>query len=446
VRQRSDGKVIEMVGNPLPQGGFVTSFNDITEHIELQHALQESNIDLEKRVQSRAAEVKAINQDLRTEISRRAEIETQLIEARKTAESANLSKTRFLALASHDILQPINAAKLYLAAIKESIPAGDVRSMVEKLDASINASDNMIGTLLEIARLDQGEMQPKPTSIQLTKLLEPLIDEFTMKANNKGLTFHSNIHDVWLNTDPTYLQRIVRNLLSNAVKYTEKGRVVFTARKYHRTVNIRIWDTGVGVPEHLQYKIFEDFYRINDSHARGVGLGLSIVSRLSEQIGASLTVNSQSGKGSCFGFTLPTIAPLPTQLQSKSTDNIGFNALRVLCVDDEWENLEAMAALLSQWQIDVSTATTPTTALEVTSHHPPQALLVDYQLGEQMNGLELILQIREKSDQNIPAIMVTAVRDESLISQLKNNHIHYLAKPVKPAKLRTLLFSLKPNT
>lgn len=443
VRQRSDGKVIEMVGNPLPQGGFVTSFNDITQHIELQQALKESNIDLEKLVQSRAAEVKAINHELRTEIERRAEIETQLIDARKIAETANLSKTRFLALASHDILQPLNAAKLYLAAIKESIPDGEVKVMIDKLDASLNASDNMIGTLLEIARLDQGEMQPKPKPIHLKKLLAPLIDEFNMKATTKKLNFATSVHDVWVHTDPTYLQRIVRNLLSNAIKYTNKGRAVFTVRRHYKNVVISVWDTGVGIAEHDLKKIFDDFYRINDSTARGVGLGLSVVNRLSEQIGSRISVTSELGKGSCFRFTLPTIAPQQISIAPKVTSTNGFTNLHVLCVDDEYENLEAMKTLLTRWDITVGTAATPAEALQSVDEKSPQVMLVDYQLGENINGIDLVSTLREHLGEEIPAVLVTAVRDESLTSKLQNLKIHFLAKPVKPAKLRALLMSLK---
>ena len=220
LRQRSDGRTLEMVGTPLPGGGFVTSFNDVTEHIETQHALKEANIDLENRIQKRAQEVQTINAELRLEIQRRAQAETQLVSARKAAEQANASKTRFLALASHDILQPLNAAKLYLGALEETVLNDDTRHTLGKLSNSIHASEALIATLLDIARIDQGELKAEYSATHVPEVLQPLITEFELIAEHKGLQLRSHIADVWVKTDRTYLYRIMQNFLSNALKYT----------------------------------------------------------------------------------------------------------------------------------------------------------------------------------------------------------------------------------
>lgn len=442
LRQRSDGRVIEMVGNPLPGGGFVTSFNDVTAHIEIQHALEEANIDLENRVQKRTDEVQAINAELRVEIARRTEVEKALEQARKVAEQANASKTRFLALASHDILQPLNASKLYLSALEESNLGKAEQDIVSKLNDSVSASETLIGVLLEIARIDQGDLKPILAACSLKATCQPLIDEFSMTAEQKGLQLRAMIADVWAQTDPTYLHRIVRNLLSNAIKYTNKGKVLLLVRKRAGQVLIQIYDTGVGIADHEQNKIFNDFYRIDDSKQRGLGLGLSVVARFSQQLGSQIQIDSAVGKGSRFQFLLPRceakiVAPSPTL-----AERIGFKGLRVLVVDDQQANLDAMQTLLRKWQCDVYLADDQSHARELARQHQPQLLLIDYQLSAQQNGLQLIVELRKLLGQTTHAVLITANQEDNLLAQCKQAKVNYFAKPVKPAKLRVLMQSL----
>lgn len=446
IRQRSDGKVIEMVGNPLPSGGFVTSFNDVTEHIELQKALEEANIDLEKRIQHRAKEVQAINAELRSEIERRSEVEKELMSARSAAEEANQSKTRFLALASHDVLQPLNAAKLYLSALREVDLSSEASGIFEKIDDSVNASEAMISMLLDISRLEQGEMKPTMTSVRLQSVLTPLVDEFEVVALKKGLLLSSVVDDVWVKTDATYLHRIVRNLLSNAIKYTNIGSVVMKAHidpEDDTKVVIDVIDTGVGIPDLEQGKIFNDFYRVQNSQAEGVGLGLGVVSRLSEQINAAISVSSEVWKGSCFSVSVARTEPQSEQSIGPEMSKTGLNTLQVLCIDDEQQNLNAMKTLLNKWSLDVECVTDKDSALEAVLRQEPNILLVDYQLENNENGIDIILAIRAQCGHRIPAILVTANREEHVINAASDNDIFYLTKPVKPAKLRALLRGIK---
>ncbi|MBC3766094.1 PAS domain-containing hybrid sensor histidine kinase/response regulator [Neptunicella marina] len=441
LRQRSDGKVIEMVGNPLPGGGFVTSFNDITEHIEIQHALEDANIDLENRIQKRTEEVQEINAELRNEIQRRAEAEKEMIAARQHAEQANASKTRFLALASHDILQPLNAAKLYVSSLQESSMDDREHDILTKLNDSVTASEALIATLLDIARLDQGELQPKTTPLSLKTALQPLIDEFSMKAEQKSLQLHSHIPDLWVNTDPTYLHRVVRNLLSNAVKYTESGKVLLAIRPRKDRVLLQVWDTGLGVDSDEQDKIFNDFYRVESRSQRGIGLGLSVVARLCHQLNSPIQVRSQSGKGSCFWFELPRCEPQQVVTGVARHNSKGLAGLNAVVIDDQRVNLDAMQALLDKWQINSHLADNISQALELAKQHTPDILLVDYQLGDSQTGLEFISQVRQLRSDRVPAILITANREEELIAQCKAMKVAYLSKPVKPAKLRSLIQS-----
>jgi Na+/proline symporter/signal transduction histidine kinase/CheY-like chemotaxis protein len=440
LRQRSDGRVIEMVGNPLPGGGFVTSFNDVTQHIEIQHALKEANIDLQNRIQSRSEEVQTINAELHLEIKRRADAETELVSARKIAEDANTNKTHLLALASHDILQPLNAAKLYLSALQEISLENNASQIVQKLGDSLNASEALIATLLDIARLDQGDMKPRLSSVSIKDLVTPLIDELNMQAEEKGVQLKCRIQDVWLQTDRTYLYRILLNLLSNAIKYTPTGRVLLSARQRKDKVLIQIWDTGSGIHQDEINNIFGDFYRSGDHSQHGIGLGLGVVARLSQQLNAPVNVRSILGRGSCFSIELPSCSQdKPLGSKNGNVTKVGLAGLRVLCVDDKQENLDAMQTFLDKWHVNVTTALTPDEAMAELKLCEPQVILMDYHLDCEINGLQLIAKMRKFLGYPIPAILVTANQDEEIVTESFNANCNYLSKPLKPAKLRALL-------
>lgn len=443
-RQRKDGRVIEMVGNPLPGGGFVTSFNDITGHVEIQQALEESNIDLEARIKKRTEEVHSINAELRLEIERRSEAEKELIRARKAAEDANASKTRFLALASHDVLQPLNAAKLYVSALEEQELSESAQAIIQKLGHSVTSSETLIGTLLDIARLDQGEMKPDFESIDVRTLLSPLVDEMAMRAKEKGLGFKAIIRSCWVRADKTYLYRITQNLLSNAVKYTESGRVLFVVKPISNTVHFKILDTGIGISNDKKDSIFGDFFRANESKEHGIGLGLGVVRRLSLQLDSDIRVRSQVGKGSCFTFSLAKAESKVVSSETTKPRSTTFTGMDVLCVDDQRENLDAMQTLLQKWGINVVLANNWDDALKICETIQPQILLMDYQLSHdsEKNGLALIEEIRHRLNVVMPAALITATPDESLVTQCKAQGVNFLAKPLKPAKLRALLQSM----
>jgi Na+/proline symporter/signal transduction histidine kinase/CheY-like chemotaxis protein len=442
IRQRSDGKMIEMVGNPLPGGGFVTSFSDVTEHIEIQKALKEANIDLQIRVQKRSEEVQAINAELHKEIARRAELEVELTKAMKLAEQANHSKTHFLAMASHDILQPLNAAKLYLSALNEMAKPQEVDTIIEKLAESIGSSETLIGTLLDIARLDQGGLQAKIGLYSFLDIVNPLLDETKMMAAKKQLKFRIRLADAWIYTDRTYLYRIVQNLLSNAVKYTESGSILFSARIRQGKLLIQVWDSGLGISVEQQKQVFNDFYRVSNHKEHGMGLGLGVVSRLADKIEANISLTSKFGKGSVFSFSLPLgtesheVCKTPPPMASTPSNMLA------LCIDDKQENLDAMQTLLSKWQIKSVIANTVEQAKKQFEQAKPQVLLVDYQLEDSINGIELIMLLRQQCGSNLPALLISANQEDEIKQACIEQHITYLSKPIKPARLRAFLASV----
>ena len=271
-----------MIGNPLPDGGFVTSFSDITTHINTQNALEEINIDLENRIEARTQEVQTINKDLQAQIDSRVQTEQALTLAKREAEKANDSKTRFLALASHDILQPLNAARLYLAAIDEKQLNSTNQNNLDKLGDSLDSTVHLMSALLEIAKLEQGAMAPTPRHFCIDDILQPLKSESSILLSVKGLSFKVLSNQQIVHSDITYLRRIIQNLLSNAIKYTQSGKVLIACRNRKHSLRIEVWDTGQGISEAEQAKIFNDFYRVEAGDNKGIGLGLGVVKRLAD--------------------------------------------------------------------------------------------------------------------------------------------------------------------
>ncbi|MFY8273021.1 PAS domain-containing hybrid sensor histidine kinase/response regulator [Pseudoalteromonas sp. SSDWG2] len=440
IRHRRNGQVFEMIGNPLPDGGFVTSFSDITVHMETQNALEEINMDLENRIEARTQEVRAMNQDLKAQIASREQTEQALKAAKLEAERANDSKTRFLALASHDILQPLNAARLYLAAIDDKELSAHNAGSIEKLGASLDSTVHLMSALLDIAKLDQGAMKPTPKHFHIDDILTPLINEYAILCADKGLQLELRSTNAVVHSDITYLRRIIQNLVSNAVKYTESGKVLVACRKRKHHLSIEVWDTGLGISEHEQNKIFDDFYRVESGDNKGVGLGLGVVKRMVDLLSHRLIMRSNLGKGSCFKVEVP-YGSEQRILQSQTNHNAVNKQThyQVLVVDDEVANIEAMTHLLGKWGAQCHTCQSADAALEMAnSDHEFDVILMDYQLGGDIDGLALISKIRDIRGP-LPAILITAVRDDELKNKAKAMAVHYLSKPVKPAKLKSLL-------
>jgi len=320
----------------------------------------------------------------------------------------------------------------------------ELSTTLEKLNDSIHTGEKLISTLLEIARFDQGALVPKMSAQHLQKILHSLANEFDSVAQHKQLRFKViGDTDVWIKTDAVYLHRILRNLISNAIKYTHSGTVLVCVRQRKAGCLVQVRDSGEGISERDQHKIFEDFYRAHEGHEQGVGLGLAVVARLSKLLGLSVNIQSRLQQGSCFSLLLPTTDPILSHNHMPPKKPRTIAGLTALCVDDEHTNLDAMATLLTKWQVSTLTAHSADDALKQATEHSPDVLLVDYQLGEQSNGIDFIQSARKALHKDIPAVLITALRDEALVEQANELMIHYLPKPVKPAKLRALLTSFK---
>ncbi len=428
------GLVVEMQGNPMPGGGFVTSFTDITSYRKVTLELKDINEDLEQRV------------DLRT--SQLSEVNRQLVSAIADAADANQSKTRFLAAASHDLMQPLNAARLFTASLVQQSDSGADKPLVQYIDSSLRAAEELLTDLLDISKLDAGGLQPQYSDFPVSDLLEALSVEFSAMAEKENLKFHLVNNSVVIRSDKKMLRRIVQNFLTNAFRYSKQGRVILGCRRCGDKLRIEIWDNGPGIPANRLEEIFEEFRRL-DSHAtqevKGVGLGLAIAERISKMLDHPLVVRSWLGKGSVFSVEVPLGNPeqVAARKRAMTSNSAMLQGCRVLCIDNEETILAGMKALLGRWQCEVYLS--PDLAGgEVLLEQGIEfdIILADYHLDDGKTGLDAIFRLRECMGAAVPAVLITADGRAELMQQAKEQAVVYLAKPVKPAALRALMNSM----
>ncbi|WP_223789055.1 hybrid sensor histidine kinase/response regulator [Marinicella meishanensis] len=371
--------------------------------------------------------------------------------ATEAAQQANLSKTKFIADASHDLLQPFNAARLFASILREKTPQlpSDIGANIVKLDQSLKAAENMLSALLDIAKFDAGGVQADPQDFQLSKLLRQLVTQYRPRAERKGLDLRVHEPDLWLHTDEKLLYRVLQNLTSNAIRYTTAGGVLVTARSHQGAVQIGVIDTGAGLTAAEQKLIFNEFKRLrpNDPAAdKGLGLGLSIVDRILRQLDIPLKINSVPGRGSTFILTVPAGQPQATAASPSvepGPQRLATHASKtVWCIDNEPQILAGMQQLLNGWGLHVEVAIDGS-AVEalVAQGSQPDLLLVDYQLDDEL-GTELVQELCHSTGWQVPVVMITANHSETLQQLVEKAGFHLLLKPVKPVKLRQLINQL----
>ena len=428
-----NGRVIEVIGNPMPGGGFVMSFSDITAFRQAEQALKDANEGLEQRVQERTQELSELNRALR--------------EAKSAAEMANASKTRFLAAVSHDLMQPLNAARLFSASLshqQDALPA-EARELVHHLDSALRSAEDLISDLLDISRLEGGRITPDIQSFPLAELFGTLSTEFTALAEDYRIGFHVHGSQLRIRSDIKLLRRILQNFLTNALRYA-KGRIVLGVRRQGNQLRLEVWDRGPGIPPDKLSVIFEEFKRL-DSHQtraeKGLGLGLAIADGLCRVLGHPLSVRSWLGKGSVFSVTVPlapdTPASRPAEAASAPVDK-NLSGIPVLCIDNEDSILTGMHSLLSRWGCQVWTARSRQDCARLLDEGiQPRLVLVDYHLDEGETGVRLMAWLRATLERPLPGVVISADARPELVSDIHAAGLEYLPKPVKPAVLRALI-------
>jgi Na+/proline symporter/signal transduction histidine kinase len=435
-RRRPNGTVLEIRTSPM-SGGYVTTYSDITEHVRATAELAAANERLEERVRERTAALTALNE--------------ALSRAKSLAEDANLGKTRFLAAASHDLLQPLNAARLYVSTLLERQGREDAADLdlARKIDASLRLVEDLLGTLLDISRLDAGALKPERTHFALGQLFESLRVEFAPLAERKGLELRIVPTALTVESDRHLLHRVLQNLLSNALRYTLSGKVLMGVRRAGRQLSIEVWDTGPGIPVGFQGRVFQEFERVAPSPGteHGLGLGLSIVDRISRMLDHPVDFRSRPGRGTAFSVRVPRGRPAAALAPSETFAPRAVPSLDravVLCVDNETTVLDGMRALLESWSCRVLLArgTAEAVALAAAAPLRPELLIVDYHLDAAGDGVDCIAALRRACAGDLQAVIVTADRSEAVRSRALAHGIAVLHKPLKPAALRALLMRL----
>ncbi|MBZ9539286.1 PAS-domain containing protein [Modicisalibacter tunisiensis] len=430
--------------------GFFALYQDITERRLAEIALKETNENLEERVRERTQALSEANAALRQENRVRAEAEQALRQAKQVAEDANASKTRFLAAASHDLLQPLNAARLFTSALSQEQLDDDHRRTIGHIDNSLQAAEELLGTLLDISKLDAGALTPRRSQFALAEIFRPLRAEFEVMAEERGLDLDVVPTTCWVDSDAQMLRRIVQNFLSNALRYTQQGRVLLGCRHRGRRLSIEVWDTGPGIPDAKQAEIFQEFRRLDQASRhkeseKGLGLGLSIADRMSRVLDHPIRVRSWEGVGTVFAVDVPMVEAraaedAPNEPVARRAGN-KLEGTRIVCIDNETLILEGMKAMLTGWGCEVFTATSIGGAKSILRHlgGDPDAILADYHLDNEVTGLMALEALLERCQGPVPGIVITADRTEEVAETIKRGGYQLLLKPVRPAALRALL-------
>ena len=417
---------------PQPQGGIVCTFTDITERVAAANELARANETLEGRVRERTRELE--------------EAIAALAAAKGRAEEANQDKTRFLAAASHDLMQPLNAARLYASSLVErGLPDAD-QTIARNIDASLTSVEEIIFALIDISRLDAGQLQPEIAPLPLATMLQALLVEFSPMAQERGLDLRLVPTALWVSSDRRLLKRVLQNLISNAVKYTAAGTVTVEARQLDGRVRIEVRDTGPGIHASQHALIFREFQRGAgiDPATQGLGLGLSIVERIGQVLDMPIGLASAPGAGSTFWISLPAAVPKSqaavTEETAATLSTGRLAGCTTLCIENEPALLFGMRQLLSGWGCEVISAasTEEAVAAIATRSTPPCVILADYHL-DRGTGLEAVAAVRRQAGIDIPAVIITADHSPEVQSLLRKAGLPVLSKPLKAAALRAVI-------
>jgi signal transduction histidine kinase len=410
-------------------------------------SLFQTAINLENRVRSRTEELRAT--------LRRLEVSNiDLVAAKENAERANLSKTRFLAAASHDILQPLNAAHLSVSALAEVQKDEEGRKLVRQVERSLETMEDLLHTLLDISKLDAGVVEPEISDVSLEQLFSSLKSDFQPLAAQKGLKLKFHSGNAVVRSDRTLLRRILQNIVSNAIRYTRAGGVLIGIRHRGDMIRIDVVDTGCGIPEDQHEAVFEEFHRGTtsadaDLSGGGLGLGLSIVRRMTGALGHPIAFSSIVGRGTVFHLDVPMAAVALTDAPALAAEperprGYGLFGTRVLLIENDIEVLEAMTALLERWQCTVKTATSTAQALEALGDTDwiPDIVIADQHLDDGDLGSATIAEVRDFLGRGVPALIVTGDTTEAVARAAREAGVELMRKPLKPAQLRALLAHL----
>ena len=412
-----DGTIIEIRGNPMPGGGFVATFTDVTEFRHAEAGLIQANETLEQRVTERTVD---------------------LVAAKREAERANDAKSRFLAAIGHDLMQPLHAAQLFTDALSQQLRDPAQRATVAQIEGALDSTSDLLNGLLDMSRLEAGGLEAQPRELPIAEVLDPLASEFGAIAAAHGLRFRYVPSSAWVRTDPQLLRRVLQNFLANAVRYTPSGSVLLGVRAGRESLRIEVLDTGPGIAVEHQRHIFEEFRRGDDAPGQGLGLGLAIADRIAELLQAPIGLRSRPGRGTAFTLRVERVGSRPRVVAPLAVQRQGLSGTRVLVLDNDPLALEALAQLLRTWGCEVVTAGDGEQATAALAHEPAALWLFDYHLDDGDTGPAVVERLAARFGAR-PTVILSADAGEAVRRDVQAAGFTLLRKPLKPLALKSVL-------
>ena len=378
------------------------------------------------------------------DVTERKRLESDLIEARRVAERANKANTAFLAAASHDLRQPVQALSLLNGALRRTVSDPLAKEMVESQQLSLDAMTNLLNSLLDISRLDAGKIEPEIENFPIRRLVDRLSGEFARQAAQKGLLFRAEECDAVVRSDPNLLAEIVQNLVQNAIRYTEMGEVSLSFRQGGGVVSLDVSDTGIGIDPSQFEEIFLEFHQCKAPGAsnEGFGLGLAIVRRLADLLGHRIDVESSPGHGSRFSVELP-LSPLSVTEEAEATGDIGTaheHGGRIVLVEDDEKVANAWSLLLRSEGYEVASTASVAEVRAWLRHAEtaPDLIISDFHLLDGSSGIEAVGTIRDAFTSNTPAFIVSGDTSKVVEAARSLDNSLLMSKPVNTDLLLTL--------
>jgi CheY-like chemotaxis protein len=366
-------------------------------------------------------------------------------EARNKAEQASLAKSRFFAAANHDLRQPLHALGLFATTLRNSVMEASKRQLVEQIQQSIESLESLFDDLLDISRLDAGQVKPRVEHFAANLVFDRIRATYAPNAAEKGLRLHVHRSNLTLFTDPALLFRILSNLVANAIRYTNSGGVLVGVRRRNGRFSVEVWDTGVGIPKDQQEKVFEEFYQLNNperDRRKGLGLGLSTVQRVASLMGCPLTLRSRVGKGSMFAIEVPLgleAQPFTHVLTAEIAVPDLLANRTILVVDDEASVRLGMQSLLESWGCRCIAAPGAEEAIDELKNKRPDFIIADFRLRDNKNGIEAVRTLRAALGDSIPAVVLSGDTAVDRLREVSAAGLTMLHKPLKAVRLRALL-------
>ena len=365
----------------------------------------------------------------------------RLQEARGEAEAANVAKTKFLAAASHDLRQPMQALSMYASVLEERVTDANALRVVHGIQLSVTTLEQMFDSLLDISKIESGVIRPNVVAFPLMPLIDYVVETEKAIAAQKNLEVRVIPTSASVRSDPVLLERMLKNLVTNAIRYTERGKIIIGCRRVGRgRLRLEVVDSGIGIALEEQERIFDEYYQLSGTSAQGLGLGLPIVKSLGELLGHKVAVRSAVGRGSVFSIELDRAADVALPSVARPLPPATLSRLNVVLVDDDVEIRESMRLLLAGWGCRyVGGATVAEIEDELRAQGlTPDALIVDYRLAGTMTGLQVIDRLRAAFGKQLPALIITGTANPSFLQQ-RAAGIPFAVKPVAPGKLRAFL-------